>query len=68
MDIYLMAAWNRQACYIALKREIMVNPLETIPPRFQFDRSEFGDQEGKKARVVNRNESYVPPLYVGVCG
>lgn len=46
----------------------MVNPLETIPPRFQSDRSEFGDQEGKKARVVNRNESYVPPLCVGVCG
>ena len=46
----------------------MVNPLETIPPRFQSDRIEFGDREGKKARVVNRNESYVPPLYVGVCG
>ena len=46
----------------------MVNPLETIPPCFQFDRSEFGDREGKEARVVNRNESYVPPLYVGVCG
>ena len=46
----------------------MVNPQETIPPRFQSDRSEFGDKEGKKARVVNRNESYVPPLYVGVCG
>lgn len=46
----------------------MVNPLETIPPRFQSDRSEFGDQEGKKDRVVNRNENYVPPLYVGVCG
>ena len=53
---------------LLLKGEIMVNPLETIPPRFQFDRSEFGDREGKKARVVNRNENYVPPLYVGVCG
>lgn len=50
------------------KREIMVNPLETIPPRFQYKPSRFGDQEGKKARVVNRNESYVPPLCVGVCG
>ena len=46
----------------------MVNLLETIPPCFQFDRSEFGDREGKEARVVNRNESYVPPLCVGVCG
>ena len=63
----ILAAWNRQACYIALKREIMVNPLETIPPRFQSDRID-GDREGKKARVVNRNESYVPPLCVGVCG
>ena len=44
----------------------MVNPLETIPPRFQFDR--LGDREGKKARVVNRDESHVPPLCVGVCG
>ena len=26
---------ERRAFYIALKREIMVNPLETIPPRFQ---------------------------------
>ena len=50
------------------KWEIMVNPLETIPPCFQSDHIESGDQEGKKARVVNRNESYVPPLCVGVCG
>ena len=35
---------------------------------FKHDRIESGDQEEKKARVVNRNESYVPPLYVGVCG
>lgn len=46
----------------------MVNPLETIPPRFQSDRNESGDQEGKKARVVNRDESHVPPLCVGMCG
>ena len=64
----MLTARNRLACYIALKKETMVNPLETIPPCFQSDRSEFGDREGKKARVVNRNESYVPPLCVGVCG
>ena len=31
----ILAARKRRAFYIALKREIMVNPLETIPPRFQ---------------------------------
>ena len=67
-SVYMLTTRNRLAFYIALKKEIMVNPLETIPPCFQSDRSEFGDREGKKARVVNRNESYVPPLCVGVCG
>ena len=64
----MLAARKDEHFFNCPKREIMVNPQETIPPRFQSDRSEFGDQEGKKARVVNRNESYVPPLYVGVCG
>ena len=41
----------------------------TIPPCLQYTTViSYGDQKGKQTSVVNRNESYVPPLYVGVCG
>lgn len=44
---------------LPLMKEIMVNLVRPFLHAFK---------EGKKARVVNRSESYVPPLCIGVCG
>ena len=44
---------------LPLMKEIMVNLVRQFVHAFK---------EEKKARVVNRSESYVPPLCVGVCG